>query len=98
MPKTIPLLTRRAVFEEAAELIKKCHVNSVVRGASSLVSTKDSPDRHMRLFDEAVKKKFGAAISEGGRIRYEVVLGIHRDAKDVLSLDVKAAIRRVFIQ
>jgi len=91
---TIPLLTRRAVFEEAARLVEKCHINSIIRGVSSLVRTKDTPDRYMRRFDEAVKKRFAAAVSEGGRIRYEVVLGIHRDAANTLSQDSKAAIGR----
>ena len=92
--KTTPLLSRRAVFEEAAQLVRRCHINSVIRGASSLVATKDLPDQYMRLFDDAIRKKFSAAMSEGGRIRYEVVLGIHRDAGNALSRDAKTAIIR----
>lgn len=89
-----PLLTRREVFEEAAHLVERCHINSIIRGVSSLVGTKDSPDRYMRGFDEAVKKRFGVAIREGGRMRYEVVLGIHRDATNAISKDALFAIKR----
>lgn len=92
--KAIPLLTRRAVFEEATRLVANCHLNSTIRGVSSLVDTKDSPDKYMRRFDEAVRKQFGAAVREGGRIRYEVVLGIHRDAVSGISQDAKIAIGR----
>lgn len=92
--ETTPLLTRGEVFEEAAQLVENCHINSIVRGVSSLVDTKDSLDRHMRRFDEAVIKRFRAAARAGGHIRYEVVFGIHRDAANNLSEEAKVAIRR----
>jgi len=92
--EVIPLLTRRAVFEEAARLVGSCHINSIIRGVSSLVDTKDSPDRYMNRFDEAVKKRFAVAIREGGRMRYEVVLGIHRDATNAISKEAMIAIKR----
>lgn len=96
LPKlvTAPLLTRKEIFDEAVRLVQNAHLNSVIRGVSSLVDTKDSPDRHMNRFQQALRAKFSEAIAAGGRMRYDVILGIHRNARNEIPHDAKAAIAR----
>jgi hypothetical protein len=90
---TAPLLTRREIFDEASDLVTRAHPNSIIRGASSLVDNRDAPDRYMRHFNEAVRAKFLEAISIGGRMRYDIVLGIHRDG-GAIPAEARAAITR----
>lgn len=79
---TLPLLTRPDIFREATRLVEECHINSIIRGATSLVHPKDTNDKHVRPYVEALARKCGAAHKIGGHMRYDVVIGVHRDSGD----------------
>lgn len=79
---TLSLLTRPDIFREAARLIEECDINTIVRGATSLVHPKDTNDRYVKPYVEALARKCGMALKLGGHMRYDVVIGLHRNASN----------------